>query len=80
MSIISWFHSEELNRTFQLQKNTVYKLQSLQFSTTYKHKNGRKVNKQISYVSTKPQMNYNRRFSKSEIKNLRKIPSKDLEN
>ena len=51
-------YSEESNRTFRLQNNTVYEPQSVQFITTFKHELGKKVKTQVSYVSTKLQMNY----------------------
>ena len=58
IQLIWMFHSKESNRTCKLQKNTVYKLQSIQFSTAFKPTHGRKANTNTSCFSTKLQMNY----------------------
>ena len=50
------FHSNESNKTFKLVNKTVYKLESIKFST-FKYKHGEKVNTNTSCVSKKLQIN-----------------------
>ena len=44
------FFSKESNRTFRLQNNTVYELQSIQFGTTFKQEHAGKVSTHNSCV------------------------------
>ena len=49
------FLTEESNEIFRLQNNTVYKLRSIQFSTSFKNEHNRKVNTHTC-LSTKLQI------------------------
>ena len=53
------FLNEESNGTFRLQNYTIYEIQSIQFSTTFKDELRGKVDTQTC-VSTKPTGNYNK--------------------
>ena len=50
------FLTEESNEIFRLQSNTVYKLRSIQFSTSFKNEHDRKGNTHTSCLSTKLQI------------------------
>ena len=62
-SILWMLLNEKSNGTFRLQNYTVFELQSIQFSTTFKHELRGKVNTQTC-VSTKPPGNYNKEVVK----------------
>ena len=74
------FRSEESNETCRLPNNTVYELQSIKFSTTFKHKVGGITKSLTSYFSAKLQMNYRRSFNKALVKSFSKMSFKDFGN
>ena len=71
--------SEEPNGTFRLQNNTVYELQYIQLSTTFKHKHGGNTNKNAC-DSTKLKMNYKWSFNKAVTRHFYKISFRGFEN
>ena len=73
------FHSKESNGIFRLQNNTVTRLPSIQFNTTFKQNYGIKVNI-FTCVSAKLQMNHKRSLNKALTKYFWKISSKDFGN
>ena len=72
------FYSKESNWTFRLQNNTLYKFQSIQYSTKFRHKHGVKVSIHTSLVPKKLQTNFNRSFNKAGIKHFCKTSLQDF--
>ena len=71
------FCNNESDRTFRLQSKNLYELQSIQFSTIYKHGHDGKVNTHLLCLH-KLQMNYKKSFNEKVITNFCKIFFKDF--
>ena len=80
MLIACMFCNNKSNKTCILQNNTFYKIQSIKFITTFKPEHSGKVKTHISCVSTKLQMNYKRRVSKTLLKYFCKYSFSDFWN